>query len=220
MKSSKDGDGPRFAFHAETTDRLLVMGSLGRIYTVQASQLPGGRGMGEPLRLMIDLPNDVEIVDILTYRPGGKLLVASTEGDGFIVPEDDVVAPPRAGPQVLNVKQGAAKVIHRVKGDTVAVVSENGRFLVFPVADLPEMGRGKGVRLQKYKRVFGKQGSLELDGGLGDVTTFDWDAGLSWTMGGGKTRTEADMSEWRAARGSVGRRAPHGFPKSNRFDPA
>ncbi|RYH04339.1 DNA topoisomerase IV subunit A [Salipiger sp. IMCC34102] len=216
----KDGDGPRFAFHAETTDKLLVMGTSGRVYTVQASLLPGGRGMGEPLRLMIDLPNDVAIVDILIHRPGAKLLVASTEGDGFVVPEDDVVAQTRAGKQVLNVKEGAAKVVHRVKGDTVAVVSENGRFLVFPVADLPEMGRGKGVRLQKYKRVFGKQGSLELDGGLADVTTFDWDAGLSWTMGGGKTRTEADMSEWRAARGSVGRRAPHGFPKSNRFDPA
>ncbi|MBS1302182.1 DNA topoisomerase IV subunit A [Loktanella sp. SALINAS62] len=214
----KDGDGPRFAFHAETTDRLLVFGSLGRIYTLQASQLPGGRGMGEPLRLMIDLPNEAAIVDILTYRPGGKLLVASTEGDGFIVPEDDVIAQTRAGKQVLNVKEGAAKVIRRVQGDTVAVVSENGRFLVFPVDELPEMGRGKGVRLQKYKRVFGKQGTLELDGGLGDVTTFDWNAGLSWTMGGGKTRTQEDMSDWKAARGSVGKRAPHGFPKSNRFD--
>ncbi len=214
----KDGDAPRFAFHAETTDRLLVFGSNGRFYTLQASTLPGGRGMGEPLRLMIDLPNEAQILDILIHQPGGKLLVASTEGDGFVVPEDDVVAQTRAGKQVLNVKDGVAKVVHRVAGDHVAIVSENGRFLVFGLDELPEMGRGKGVRLQKYRKVIGRQGTLELDGGLGDVTTFDWATGLSWTMGGGKTRTESDMSEWKATRGGVGKRAPHGFPKSNRFE--
>ena len=213
----KDGDSARFAFHAETTDRLLVFGSNGRFYTVQSSALPGGRGMGEPLRLMIDLPNEVQIVDILIHQPGGKLLVASGEGDGFVVPEDDVIAQTRAGRQVLNVKDGVAKVVRRVSGDHVAVVSENGRFLVFALEDLPEMGRGKGVRLQKYKKVFGRQGTLELDGGLSDVTTFEWALGLSWTMGGGKTRTENDMTEWKAARGGVGKRAPHGFPKDNKF---
>ena len=213
----KDGDSARFAFHAETTDRLLVFGSNGRFYTVQSSALPGGRGMGEPLRLMIDLPNEVQIVDILIHQPGGKLLVASGEGDGFVVPEDDVIAQTRAGRQVLNVKDGVAKVVRRVNGDHVAVVSENGRFLVFALEDLPEMGRGKGVRLQKYKKVFGRQGTLELDGGLSDVTTFEWALGLSWTMGGGKTRTENDMTEWKAARGGVGKRAPHGFPKDNKF---
>ena len=213
----KDGDSARFAFHAETTDRLLVFGSNGRFYTVQSSALPGGRGMGEPLRLMIDLPNEVQIVDIMIHQPGGKLLVASGEGDGFVVPEDDVIAQTRAGRQVLNVKDGVAKVVRRVNGDHVAVVSENGRFLVFALEDLPEMGRGKGVRLQKYKKVFGRQGTLELDGGLSDVTTFEWALGLSWTMGGGKTRTENDMTEWKAARGGVGKRAPHGFPKDNKF---
>ena len=214
----KDGDAPRFAFHAETTDKLLVFGSTGRFYTVQASTLPGGRGMGEPLRLMVDLPNEAQIVDIMIHRPGGRLLVASSEGDGFVVPEDDVIAQTRAGKQVLNVKDGVAKVVRPVSGDHVAVVSENGRFLVFALDELPEMGRGKGVRLQKYKKVFGRQGTLELDGGLGDATTFAWADGLSWTMGGGKTRTEADLTEWKAARGSVGKRAPHGFPKSNRFE--
>ncbi|WP_394155371.1 DNA topoisomerase IV subunit A [Loktanella salsilacus] len=214
----KDGDGPRFAFHAETTDRLLVFASTGRFYTVQASTLPGGRGMGEPLRLMVDLPNEAQIVDLLIHRPGGRLLVASSEGDGFVVPEDDIIAQTRAGKQVLNVKEGVAKVVRPVTGDHVAVVSENGRFLVFALDELPEMGRGKGVRLQKYKKVFGRQGTLELDGGLGDVTTFAWADGLSWTMGGGKTRTEADLTEWKAARGGVGKRAPHGFPKSNRFE--
>jgi topoisomerase-4 subunit A len=214
----KDGDAPRFAFHAETTDKLLVFGSNGRFYTIQASTLPGGRGMGEPLRLMVDLPNEAQIIDILIHRQGDKLLVASSEGDGFVVPEDDVIAQTRAGKQVLNVKDGVAKVVRRVSGDHVAVVSENGRFLVFALEELPEMGRGKGVRLQKYKKVFGRQGTLELDGGLGDITTFVWADGLSWTMGGGKTRTEADLSEWKAARGGVGKRAPHGFPKSNRFE--
>jgi topoisomerase-4 subunit A len=205
----KDGDAPRFAFHAETTDKLLVFGSNGRFYTVQASTLPGGRGMGEPLRLMVDLPNEAQIIDILIHRQGDKLLVASSEGDGFVVPEDDVIAQTRAGKQVLNVKDGVAKVVRRVSGDHVAVVSENGRFLVFALEELPEMGRGKGVRLQKYKKVFGRQGTLELDGGLGDITTFVWADGLSWTMGGGKTRTEADLSEWKAARGGVGKRTFH-----------
>jgi len=213
----KDGDGPRFIFHAETTDKLLVFGANGRFYTVGATNLPGGRGMGEPLRLMIDLPNDVEIVDILIHKPGEKLLVASAEGNGFIVPEQDVVAQTRTGKQVLNVKDTIAKVCHRVAGDHVAVVSENAKLLVFDVAELPEMGRGKGVRIQKYKKASGRQGMLELDGGLSDATTFHWDAGLSWPMGGGKTRTEPDMSDWKGARAGVGKRPPYGFPKNNRF---
>jgi topoisomerase-4 subunit A len=213
----KDGDAPRFTFHAETTDKILVFGANGRFYTVGAVNLPGGRGMGEPLRLMIDLPNDVEIVDILIHKPGQKLLVASAEGNGFVVPEDDVVAQTRSGKQVLNVKDTIAKVCHRLAGDHVAVVSENAKLLVFDVSELPEMGRGKGVRIQKYKKAAGRQGTLELDGGLADLTTFAWDAGLSWQMGGGKTRTEPDMSDWKAARAGVGKRPPYGFPKNNKF---
>ncbi len=179
--------------------------------------LPGGRGMGEPLRLMIDLPNEAEIIDFLIHKPGEKLLVASAEGNGFIVPEDEVVAQTRAGKQVLNVKDTVAKVCRRVAGDHVAVVSENAKLLVFEVSELPEMNRGKGVRIQKYKKAAGRQGMLELDGGLSDITTFTWDDGLSWQMGGGKTRTEPDMSDWKAARAGVGKRPPHGFPKNNRF---
>jgi topoisomerase-4 subunit A len=213
----KDGDGPRFIFHAETTDKLLVFGANGRFYTVGAANLPGGRGMGEPLRLMVDLPNDVEIVDFLIHRPGEKLLVASAEGNGFVVPEEEVVAQTRSGKQVLNVKDTVAKACHRVAGDHVAVVSENAKFLVFEVAELPEMNRGKGVRIQKYKKAAGRQGMLELDGGLSDITTFTWDEGLSWPMGGGKTRTEPDMTEWKGARAGVGKRPPYGFPKNNRF---
>ncbi|MEO9780007.1 MAG: DNA topoisomerase IV subunit A [Sedimentitalea sp.] len=214
----KDGDGPRFIFHAETTDRLLVFGSNGRFYTLSAANLPGGRGMGEPLRLMVDLPNEAEIVDLFIHAPDRKLLVASTAGNGFVLPEADVIAQTRTGKQVLNVGDAAQACICRpVLGDHVAVVSQNGKFLVFPTEELPEMGRGKGVRLQKYNMARGKQGSLELDGGLADITTFNWSEGLSWEMGGGKTRHEPDLTEWLGKRAGVGKRPPYGFPRSNRF---
>jgi len=214
----KDGDGPSFIFHAETTDRLLVFASNGRFYTLSAANLPGGRGMGEPLRLMVDLPNEAEILDILIHAPERKLLVASSAGDGFVVPEKDVIAQTRTGKQVLNVKDDAkAKICIPVSGDHVAVVSENGKFLVFPLTDLPEMGRGKGVRIQKYNMARGRQGTLELDGGLSDIVTFNWDDGLSWEMGGGKTRHEPDLSEWLGKRAGVGKKPPYGFPRSHKF---
>ncbi|MCX8952905.1 DNA topoisomerase IV subunit A [Ruegeria sp. NA] len=214
----KDGDGPRFIFHAETTDRLLVFASNGRFYTVSAANLPGGRGMGEPLRLMVDLPNEARIIDILIHKPGRKLLVASDAGNGFMVPEDDVLAQTRNGKQVLNVKDNETAVICiPVEGDHVAIVSQNGKFLVFPIEELPEMTRGKGVRLQKYNMARGRQGTLELDGGLSDITTFNWEEGLKWSMGGDKTRHEADMSQWLSKRASVGKKAPYGFPRDYKF---
>lgn len=214
----KDGDGPRFIFHAETTDRLLAFASNGRFYTVQASTLPGGRGMGEPLRLMVDIPNEAEIIDLFIHKPGRKLLVASTEGNGFAVPEDDILAQTRTGKQVLNVKDDVrAQIVHPIEGDHVAIVSQNGKFLVFPVDELPEMTRGKGVRLQKYNMARGRQGTLELDGGLSDITTFTWEQGLSWEMGGGKTRHEPDMSEWLGKRAGVGKKPPYGFPRDMKF---
>ncbi|WP_299956971.1 DNA topoisomerase IV subunit A [uncultured Roseobacter sp.] len=203
----KDGDGPRFIFHAETTDRLLVFGSNGRFYTVSAANLPGGRGMGEPLRLMVDLPNEAEIVTILTHQSGRKLLVASSAGDGFVVPEDDVVAQTRSGKQVLNVRgETRALVCKPVTGDSVAVVGENRKVLVFGLDELPEMGRGKGVRLQKYK-----------DGGLSDAATFERTEGLSWLDPAGRTRTETELDEWAGKRASAGRMAPRGFPRDNKF---
>ncbi|SFM80577.1 DNA topoisomerase IV subunit A [Shimia aestuarii] len=214
----KDGDGPRFIFHAETTDRLLVFGTNGRFYTVSAANLPGGRGMGEPLRLMVDLPNEAEIVDFFIHAPERKLLVASSAGDGFVVAEQDVIAQTRTGKQVLNVKDDAKAVICKpVVGDHVAIVSKNGRFLVFPVSELPEMGRGKGVRLQKYNMARGRQGTLELDGGLSDIATFNWSEGLSWSMGGGKTRHEPDLTEWLGKRAGVGKKPPYGFPRDFKF---
>ncbi|WP_292285207.1 DNA topoisomerase IV subunit A [Marivita sp.] len=203
----KDGDGPRFIFHAETTDKLLVFGSNGRFYTMAAAQLPGGRGMGEPLRLIVDLPNEAAIVDLFIHQPGRKLLVASSAGDGFVVPENDVVAQTRAGKQVLNVRGDVrAKVCKPVTGDSVAVVGENRKVLVFAMDELPEMGRGKGVRVQKYK-----------DGGLSDATTFTLTEGLSWRDPAGRTRTETDLSEWTGKRAGTGRMAPRGFPRDNRF---
>ncbi len=214
----KDGDGPRFTFHAETTDRLLVFGSNGRFYTLSAVSLPGGRGMGEPLRLMVDLPNEAEIVDIFVHKADRKLLVASNAGDGFVVPEKDVIAQTRTGKQVINVKGDTrAMICQPVSGDHVAVVSKNGRFLVFALDELPELGRGKGVRIQKYNMARGRQGTLELDGGLSDITTFTWSEGLSWSMGGGKTRHEPDLSEWLGKRAGIGKKAPYGFPRDYKF---
>ena len=213
----KDGDGPRFAFHAETTDKILLFAENGRFYTLSAANLPGGRGMGEPLRLMVDLPNEAGIVTMFAYRPGERLIVASAEGNGFVVSTDEVVAQTRAGKQVLNVGDGVAKICKPVAGDHVAVVSQNRKLLVFPLAELPEMTRGKGVRLQKYNAARGKQGVLELDGGLSDVTTFDLARGLSWAAAGDRTRTEVDMGPWIGKRASVGKLPPHGFPRDNRF---
>ncbi|KCV80740.1 DNA topoisomerase IV subunit A [Actibacterium atlanticum] len=203
----KDGDGPRFIFHAETTDRLLLLGANGRFFTLPASQLPGGRGMGEPVRLMVDLPNESEIISLFIHKPGSKLLLASSAGDGFVVNADEVIAQTRAGKQALNVRGDVhAKVCHHVEGDHVACVGENRKVLVFSLEELPEMARGKGVRLQKYK-----------DGGLSDATTFTLADGLSWLDPAGRTRTETDLTEWLGKRAGTGRMAPRGFPRDNRF---
>jgi topoisomerase-4 subunit A len=205
----KDGDGARFQFHAETTDRLLLLGSNGRFYTLAVASLPGGRGTGEPVRLSVDLPNEAEIVALRIHRPGERLLVASSDGDGFIVAADEVLAQTRAGKGVLTLREGArAALVRRIAGDHVAVVGENRKLLVFPLDELPEMPRGKGVRLQKYK-----------DGGLADATTITLAQGLSWKDPAGRTRSEPDLAEWLGKRGTAGRMAPRGFPRDNRFAP-
>jgi len=163
--------------------------------------------MGEPIRLMVDLPNEAEMVDLFIHKPGRKLLLASTAGDGFVVAEDEVLAQTRTGKQVLNVKPGVqARVCRPVDGDHVACVGENRKVLVFPLDELPEMTRGKGVRLQKYK-----------DGGLSDARTFTLTEGLSWLDPAGRTRTETDLGEWIGKRAGAGRMAPRGFPRDNRF---
>ncbi|WP_111558991.1 DNA topoisomerase IV subunit A [Paracoccus sediminilitoris] len=206
----KDGDGPGLAVHAETTDKLMVFASNGRFYTLATSTLPGGRGMGEPLRLMVDLPNEAEIIAMFPWREGEKYLVASKAGDGFVVNAGDILAQTKTGKQVLN---GDALLYRPVRGDHVAVVGDNRKMLVFPLAELPEMSRGKGVRLQRY----GKGGGLIRDDMLSDAICLTLADGLSWPMVGGKTRTEPDLSEWLGKRGSSGRMAPRGFPRDNKF---
>ena len=203
----KDGDGPAIIFHAQTTDKLLALGSNGRFYTLMASNLPGGRGMGEPLRLMVDIPDEAKIVNIMPYIPDQRLLLASSAGDGFIVRHDDVIAQTKNGKQILNVKgNSVAKVCRNVNGDHIAVVGENRKVLIFSITELPEMVRGKGVRLQKYK-----------EGGLSDITTFDLSNGLSWLDPAGRTRTETNLEEWTGKRATAGRMAPRGFPRNKKF---
>ena len=163
--------------------------------------------MGEPVRLMIDLPNEADIVSLDIHVPGRKLLVASTAGDGFLVPEDEVIAQTRAGKQVLNLRDPAkALVCKPVAGDHAAVVGENRKVLIFPLEELPEMTRGKGVRLQKFR-----------DGGLSDATTFTLAEGLSWLDPAGRTRTETVLDDWLGKRAGSGRMAPRGFPRENKF---
>ena len=203
----KDGDGPAIIFHAQTTDKLLALGSNGRFYTLMASNLPGGRGMGEPLRLMVDIPDEAKIVNIMPYIPDQRLLLGSSAGDGFIVRHDDVIAQTKNGKQILNVKGNyTAKVCRNINGDHIAVVGENRKVLIFSIIELPEMVRGKGVRLQKYK-----------EGGLSDITTFNLSDGLSWLDPAGRTRTETNLEEWMGKRATAGRMAPRGFPKNKKF---
>ncbi|HYC05498.1 MAG TPA: DNA topoisomerase IV subunit A [Azospirillaceae bacterium] len=204
----KDGDRGRFVLRAETTDKLLVFSSLGRFYTLGVDKLPRGRGFGEPVRLMMDL-GEAEIVTVLPYRAGKKLVVASSDGRGFQVEADEVVAQTRAGKQILNVGEGAvATICVPAEGDAVAVIGNNRKLLVFPLDELPVLARGKGVALQKYK-----------DASLEDLAVVKMAEGLSWRMGGSgeRTRVESDLRPWVAARGSLGKLPPNGFPKNNKF---
>jgi topoisomerase-4 subunit A len=196
---------------AQTTDRILIAGENGRVYTLGGDKLPGGRGFGEPLRLSIDLPADVDIAAMLVVKPTARLLVASSDGRGFVTSGEAVLAETRKGKQLLNLRDGSKLSVLRIipdDADAVAVIGDNRKLLVFALSELPEMGRGSGVQLQRYR-----------DGGLADVTVLRMSDGLSWSMGGGsgRTRTEADLTAWRAIRGASGRMAPLGFPRSNRF---
>ena len=207
----KEGDGPAFFFHAHTTDKLLLASANGRFYTLAADRLPGGRGFGEPVKLMVDVEGEGNVVALLRAAAGEKLLLASSDGRGFVTSAAGAVAETRKGKQIVNLRPGAQlKVVRPLKAgdDFVAVIGDNRKMVVFPIAELPEMGRGQGVQLQRYR-----------DGGLGDATTFVFAQGLSWPMGGesGRTRAEPDMNPWRTARGAAGRMPPMGFPKENPF---
>ncbi|OCX63448.1 DNA topoisomerase IV subunit A [Thioclava sp. SK-1] len=206
----KDGDGPGFVIHAETTDRIVMLGANGRAYTILGANLPGGRGMGEPVRLMVDIPNEVEITHVLLPKGGEKYLLASTAGDGFLCPGEEMIAQTKSGKQLLNVRAPVrTAVCHKINGDAIAVVGENRKLLIFGIDELPEMSKGKGVRLQKYK-----------DGGLSDARSFVLDNGLMWKDPAGRTRTVSreDLAEWRTKRATAGRMAPRGFPQDNKFN--
>ncbi len=204
----KEGDRPRFELRAETTDKLLIFATNGKFYTIGCDKLPGGRGFGEPVRLFIDLGNEHEIVTMMIYKPGQKLLVASHDGRGFVVPADEVIAQTKNGKQVLSVPEGVEAVVASPlpeNGDMLAVVGENRKLLVFPLSEVPEMNRGRGVTLQKYK-----------DGGLSDARVYPKREGLTWRLGE-KTRTETDLKLWIGQRAQAGRLPPNGFPKNNKF---
>ncbi|MDG1438961.1 MAG: DNA gyrase C-terminal beta-propeller domain-containing protein, partial [Emcibacteraceae bacterium] len=206
----KEGDEAKFSFHCQTTDKVILFASNGRFYTLGADKLPGGRGHGEPVRLMIDLGNEEEIMSLFIYEAGTKILIAAETGRGFMAESDKVIASTKNGKQVMNVEDGANKaILARIidaEHDNIAIVGQNRKLLVFPIDQMPEMTRGRGAVLQKYK-----------GGNLGDIISFNSTEGLSWEMRGGKTRTETDLMPWTGKRGQVGRMPPHGFPSNNKF---
>jgi topoisomerase-4 subunit A len=205
----KEGDSLKLAFPAQTTDKILVFTTGGKFYTIGADRLPGGRGHGEPIRIIVDMENDQDIVTAFVHDPKRKLLLVSREGYGFTVPEAEVVANTRKGKQVMNVKSPDESVrCVTVSGDHVAIVGENRKMLVFPLIQIPEMARGKGVRLQRYK-----------DGGVLDIKLFSLETGLSWqdTADRTFTRNAAELTEWLGDRASAGRMVPKGFPRSGKF---
>ena len=208
----KQGDQLLRAVKAQTTDKLLVLATNGKVFTLPADQLPGGRGHGEPVRLMVDLEENHAFVEAFVHEPGRKLVIAATSGHGFLVPEDEMVAMTRKGKQVLNVDEPAeACCCVPADGDLVAVIGENRKILIFPLEEVNEMARGKGVRLQRYK-----------DGGLSDVRVFSKKEGLSWLDPAGRTFTlpMSELRDWVGERAQAGRMAPRGFPKSNKFGPS
>ena len=205
----KDGDKGKFVIEGQTTDKLLVLGTNGRFYTIGCDKLPSGRGFGEPLRLMADLPNDADITELKIYEPEGKLIVASDGGHGFIVAEKEVLAQTRNGKQVLNVSgKAAAKLCVKLPADAdhIATIGTNRKMLVFEVSEMPEMSRGKGVIIQRIK-----------DGKLSDIKPFNMEQGLSCTYGAGETVVD-DIQPWVGKRAQAGRLPPNGFPQKNKFD--
>ncbi|TSB04748.1 DNA topoisomerase IV subunit A [Sphingorhabdus contaminans] len=216
----KEGDSLAFAFHTQTTDKILIATANGRFYTLGADKLPGARGFGEPVGSMVDIEAGNDIVSVLPATPNGRMLLAASTGKGFIAKMADVIAETRKGRGVVTLKPGARLKVVRpappetdddalLKDQYLAVVGDNRKLVVFPLSEVPEMSKGQGVTLQRYK-----------DGGLADAMCFRLSEGLSWAMGGesGRTRTENDMSLWRVARGAAGRLPPQGFPRNNRFD--
>ena len=207
----KEGDGLLAALTAQTTDKLIVMTTGGKAFTLDVAALPGGRGHGDPIRILVDMENDQDIVATFIHTPDAKRLIVSHAGNGFIVSENEIIANTRKGKQVMNVRtpdETKICVALPANADQVAIVGENRKLLVFPLSEVPELARGKGVRLQKYK-----------DGGVGDALAFQGEAGLTWEDSAARshTRTMAELAEWLGARASAGRMVPRGFPRTGRF---
>jgi topoisomerase-4 subunit A len=205
----KTDDSLKTAIHAETTDKIVVASTGGRFYTLQADKLPGGRGHGEPIRLMVDMDAAEDIVAVFVHNPERKLMVVSTEGNGFVVPEAEVLANTRKGKQVMTLATGVEqRLCVKADGDMVAILGDNRKLLLFPLSEVPEMNRGKGVRLQKYK-----------DGGVADARVFRKTDGLTWQDSSGRTfnRDLKELKDWVGTRAQAGRLPPQGFPRSNRF---
>ena len=208
----KADDGLKFAFPAETTSKCLIFATNGRFYTIDAAKLPGGRGHGEPVRLFIDLEQEADLVTVFRHQGGRKFLVGSAQGRGFVVPEDECVANTRKGKQVLNVTPpDEARALAVVDGELIASIGENRKMVIFPLDQVPEMGRGRGVRLQRYK-----------DGGLSDLKTFQAGDGLTWIDTAGRvfSLTLKELADWRGNRADAGRLPPKGFPRTNKFGPS
>ncbi|WP_207539897.1 DNA topoisomerase IV subunit A [Sabulicella rubraurantiaca] len=202
----KEGDGPAFRLHCMSTDRLVAFASNGKAYTVKAEALPRGRGDGQPLRLLVELPNEEAILALIVPEEGARYLVAGSDGKGFLVEASELMAEKRTGKQVLVTEAPARAVLcRRAEGDTVAVLGDNRKLLLFPMEQLPVMTRGRGVQLQSYK-----------DGGLADAKVFTRKEGLTWKLGE-RTRTETDLATWRGQRAGAGKMVPNGFPRSNSF---
>ena len=193
----------------ETTDKLLIFASDGRFFTLGCDKLPSARSQGEPLRLMLDLDDKTELVSVFMHRPGTKRVLASSSGYGFIAEEEDLIANRKAGKQVINVDEGKARICLAVEGDHVAVVGDNGKALIFPISELPQMARGKGVKLQSFR-----------EGGLRDLVVFRQEAGAGWIDSAGRNREWPNWREWVGRRASAGKVVPRGFPASKRFRPS
>jgi len=206
----KGDDGLKTSFFSETTSKILVLASDGKVFTLDAAKLPGGRGQGEPIRLMADIDESAAIVAVWAYAAGAKRLIAASDGNGFIVGDDELLSSTRKGRAVINVTAPAtAALIAPAAGDHVAVIGQNRKLIVFPLAQLNEMARGKGTRLQRYK-----------DGGISDVKVFAIADGLTWRDSAGRTFTviRPELNEWIGNRAEAGRLPPKGFPKNNRFE--
>ena len=204
----REGDNQRFILSAKTSDKLLIFGSNGHAYTVPVSQLPGGRTQGEPVRLITDLPNQADIIKIFLFKPKTQVIVASSAGDGFIVNHESMLAQTKSGKKILNLKPGIfANCLTQVKGKLVATVGTSRKLLIFRLEELPELARGKGVRLQKLK-----------DSMLSDLSTFQFEEGLEWKDSSGRKKVVKDISNWMGKRAQAGKVVPKGFPRNSKFN--